>query len=325
MNILVTGSAGFIGFHLCKKLLSLKQIKIYGLDNINNYYSTTLKKKRLEILNKNKNFFFFKLDLKDKKKINYIVKKYKIKIIIHLAAQAGVRYSLENPKAYLDSNVIGFFNILEICKENKVEHLMFASSSSVYGANKKLPSKEYFNTDFPIQFYAATKKTNEIMAHSYSFLYNIKITGLRFFTVYGPWGRPDMAYYTFTKNIINKKKIKIFNNGNHSRDFTYIDDVVLMVTRLLFDKLKNKKNDSSFEIFNISCGQTVKLRDFLNEIEKNLQIKSKISYFPKQLGDIENTFSYNFKIKSRLNFKNFTSYKIGVKNFINWFQSYSKN
>jgi len=324
MNILVTGSAGFIGFHLCKKLLSLKEIRIFGLDNINNYYSKILKKKRLEILNKNKKFFFFKLDLKNKKKINYIVKKYKINIIIHLAAQAGVRYSLENPKAYLDSNVIGFFNILEVCKENKVNHLMFASSSSVYGENNKLPSKEYFNTDFPIQFYAATKKTNEIMAHSYSYLYNMNVTGLRFFTVYGPWGRPDMAYYTFAKNIKDKKKIKVFNNGNHKRDFTYIDDAISMVTGLLFNKKKNKKKENSFEIFNISCGQTVKLKDFLHEIEKNLQVKSKIIYFPKQLGDIKNTHSSNLKIKRKLNFKNFTSYKIGIKNFVKWFQSYNQ-
>ena len=327
MRILITGVAGFIGFHVADELSKFAGIKIYGLDNINNYYDRNLKKVRLNILKKKRNFFFEKIDITHKKKIDKFIKINKIKIIIHLAAQAGVRFSLSNPKSYFDSNLKGFFNILEVIKENNIKTLIFASSSSVYGQNTLKPLKENFNTDKPIQFYAATKKSNEIMAYAYSKLYNIKIIGLRFFTVYGSYGRPDMSYYKFAKNIINKKPIEIYNYGKHSRDFTYIDDVRIIFKKIFQLIKKNKihllvEKNNQFNVYNISSGKNINLNYMIKEIEKNLKLKSKKRYMKIQKGDVKDTLSSNRKIKKVLNIKKFTPFKKGLTQFITWFKNF---
>ncbi len=330
MKILITGVAGFIGFHVAQELLKLNSIKLYGLDNLNNYYDQNLKKLRLKILKKKKNFLFKKIDITEKKKIDNFVEKNKIKIIVHLAAQAGVRYSLSNPESYFDSNLKGFFNLLEVSKKNKVKKFIFASSSSVYGQNALKPLKENFDTNRPIQFYAATKKSNEIMAYAYSKLYSIQTIGLRFFTVYGPYGRPDMSYYKFAKNIINKKNIEIYNYGKHSRDFTYIEDVRSIFNKIF--KLINQKKfstlfekNSNFNIFNISSGKNIKLNYMIEEIEKNLNLKSKKKYLNIQKGDVKDTLSSNQKIKKILKIKKFTSFKKGISQFVTWFKEYNEH
>jgi UDP-glucuronate 4-epimerase len=330
--ILVTGCAGFIGFHVSLLLLKNKKNKIFGLDNLNDYYDINLKKNRLKILKKNKNFYFLKVDLLNKKKIFNYIKSNKIKIIIHLAAQAGVRYSILKPENYVDSNIKGFLNILEACRYFKIKNLIYASTSSVYGLNKRIPFKENENnTNHPIQLYAVTKKTNELMAHAYSWLFNIPTIGLRFFTVYGPWGRPDMALFKFTKNILERKKIDLYNHGRHSRDFTYVDDVAKIVCNLINKpsakdlKWTKKKQDTSlapYKILNISCGQKISLKKFILEIEKNLNIKSKKKYLPIQLGDIKETLSSKKKLNKYLPNIKFTNYKIGIKNFIIWYKNY---
>ena len=338
MNILVTGSAGFIGYHLCNSILNDKKNKVYGIDNLNNYYSVKLKKHRLYLLKKKKNFFFFKINILDKKKLFNIVKKYKITVIIHLAAQAGVRYSLTNPEIYIDTNIKGFLNILEVCKIFKISNLIYASTSSVYGLNKNFPFKENNIADHPAQLYAATKKSNELMAHAYSSLYKIPTTGLRFFTVYGPWGRPDMALFNFTKNILENKKIELFNYGNHSRDFTYIDDIVDVIKKFInkpatTNKYWDKKNPdpstsvAPYRIYNVSNGHKVSLKKFLREIEKNLKKKAKINYLPLQKGDIEDTLSSTQLLNSAIKVKkSSTDYKQGIKIFIQWYLGYySKN
>lgn len=333
MNILVTGSAGFIGFHTCLNLLKKKNVNIYSVDNLNDYYDIKIKYDRLRILKKKKNFFFKKIDITNFNKLCKFSKKNKIKYIIHLAAQAGVRHSLKKPRDYINSNLVGFFNILEISKLLKVRHLVYASTSSVYGLNENFPFKENRIADHPIQLYAATKKSNEVMAHSYSHLYKIPMTGCRFFTVYGPWGRPDMALFKFTKNIIENKKIEIFNKGNHSRDFTYCDDVAKIISKLLFkipkmSKFFDKKYPdpsislAPYKIFNVSSGKRVKLLSFINEIEKNLKKKSKKFYLPMQMGDIKDTLSSKTKIFNYIGKLKSTDYKIGIKNFVNWYKKY---
>ncbi len=335
MNILITGSAGFIGFHTSLKLIEKKKCQLFGIDNINNYYDKKIKYDRLEILKRNKNFNFKKLDITNYKNIFNYVKKNKIEYIIHLAAQAGVRHSLKKPRDYINSNLIGFFNILEICKKLKIKHLVYASTSSVYGLNQNFPFREDKIADHPIQLYAATKKSNEIMAHSYSHLYNIPTTGCRFFTVYGPWGRPDMSLFKFTKNIIEKKKIEIFNNGNHSRDFTYCKDVANIISILLFKIPKkrpkfNKKNldpslsTAPFNILNISSGKKVKLLDFIKEIELNLKKKSKKKFLPMQTGDIKDTLSSKKKLSKFIGNQKTVNYKDGIKYFIDWYKKYYK-
>ncbi len=318
MKILVTGCAGFIGFHLSKKLLE-NNYQTYGIDNLNNYYDVKLKKDRLKILRKNKKFFFYKINIFNKNNILNNFKKNKYDIVINLAAQAGVRHSIKNPKDYLDSNIIGFFNILEASRLIKTKHLLFASSSSVYGPNKQFPLKENYNTDFPLSFYAASKKTNEIIASSYNQIYKMNITGLRFFTVYGPYGRPDMALFRFTKNIINSKKIEVYNNGNHSRDFTYIDDVVNYVYSLAIKKYKDKKN---FNIFNIGSSKPYKLLKFIEIIEKKLNKKARKVFKPKQTGDVEKTFSDSSNIKKIIKLDKITPIERGIENFINWYKDY---
>ena len=285
MSILITGAAGFIGFHL-SEIFMKKNFKVIGIDNLNSYYDVNLKKNRLKILKKNKNFKFYQLDISNEKKIDDLFKKHKFKYVINLAAQAGVRYSLINPQSYLKSNLIGFFNLINAAKNNNVKHFLYASTSSVYGLSDKKSFKEKDIADHPIQFYAATKRANEIIAHSYSHLYNLPTTGLRFFTVYGPWGRPDMALFKFTKNILEKKKIDVYNYGNHKRDFTYIDDIVnaIYLSASKLPKKSKAKNDPSvsttapYQILNIGGGKKVSLMRFIKEIEKNLNMKSKINF-----------------------------------------------
>tara|TARA_X000000950_G_scaffold120865_1_gene151543 strand:+ start:6276 stop:7244 length:969 start_codon:yes stop_codon:yes gene_type:complete len=320
MNILVTGAAGFIGYHLTKRILN-KNNKVIGIDNINNYYDINLKKNRIKDLKKNKKFEFYKTDLSEYKKLYNIVKKNKIKIIIHLAAQAGVRYSIKNPRSYLKSNLEGFFNILEIARHNKIEHLIYASTSSVYGDTKKFPVSENDETDHPLSFYAATKKSNEVMAHSYSYIYKLPTTGVRFFTVYGPYGRPDMALFKFTKNIIKKLPIELFNKGNHFRDFTYVDDIVDGVYSLL---KKQSKKTIPYQIFNIGNGNPKKLVDYLKHIENNLNRTSKIKKLPLQIGDIVKTHSNIKKLKKYTGYNPKININIGIAKFIEWYKDYYK-
>jgi Nucleoside-diphosphate-sugar epimerases len=294
MNILVTGSAGFIGYHLSNKILN-SNITLVGIDNLNNYYDINLKKDRIKILKKNKKFKFYKIDLCDYNKLNNIIKRHKINYIIHLAAQAGVRFSIKNPKKYFKSNLEGFFNILEVSRHNKIKHLIYASTSSVYGNTNKFPLNESDKTDYPLSFYAATKKSNEVMAHSYSYIYKLPSTGVRFFTVYGPFGRPDMALFKFTKNIINNVSIELFNNGKHYRDFTYVDDIVDGVFSLI---KKQSKKSIPYQIFNIGNGNPKKLIDYLNYIENELNNIEKVKKLPLQIGDVLKTHSSIKKLKN---------------------------
>ena len=325
MKILITGAAGFIGFHACIKFLN-EGFTVIGVDNLNSYYDVELKKNRIKEIKKNKKrkFNFIKLDLKNFDKLEKIFKKNKFVFVLHLEAQAGVRYSLINPFSYLDSNIIGFFNVLQLSKNFKIRHFTYASTSSVYGGNKKMPFSEKDNTDIPLQLYAATKKSNELIAYSYSHLFKLKTTGLRFFTVYGPWGRPDMALFKFVKNIIQKKPIDIFNNGKHSRDFTYVDDIVQGIYRIIVSKNKNSKKKIPYQVFNIGRGKSEKLMDFIKEIENNLKIKSKKKFLPLQKGDVEKTYADTSKLFKNFNYKPKVSIKIGIKNFVNWYTRYYK-
>ena len=334
MKILITGSSGFIGFHLSKLLLE-KGNSIYGVDSMNNYYDVNLKKARLNILKKYRKFNFSKANLESSKKIKNIFNKVKPKIVIHLAAQAGVRYSIHKPKVYLKSNIDGTFNVIEASHEIKVKHLIMASSSSVYGANKKIPFKEIDKTDTQLSIYAATKKANESMAHAYSNIWKIPITMLRFFTVYGPWGRPDMALFKFTKGILKNKKINIYNYGKMYRDFTYIDDIVngiaLLINKAPNIKQKNKyKNDSlspiaPFRILNIGNTKKVFLLDFIKQIEYELGKKAIRNYMPLQKGDVKQTLSNTSLLKKITGYNSKTNYKIGIKNFIGWYNKYYNN
>ena len=314
---IITGSAGFIGFHLSLKLLK-KGYKVIGIDNLNNYYDVKLKKDRNRILRKFKNYIFQKIDIRNLKQLEKIFKKKKIHCVIHLAAQAGVRYSLINPKSYIDNNILGFFNVLDTLKKNKVKKFVYASTSSIYGLQKKFPLKEKFNTDNPIQLYAATKKSNEVMAASYSYLYKINTIGLRFFTVYGPWGRPDMALFKFTKNILRGKPIDIFNKGKHIRDFTFVEDIVNGIFKII---KSNKKNLGS-QIYNIGNGKKISLMKYIELIEKNLMKKSKKRFLSLQKGDVIKTHSDTRLLKRDYNYYPNTSVKNGVKKFIDWYISY---
>jgi len=318
MKVLVTGSAGFIGFHLSKYLLT-KNIQVIGIDNLNNYYNVKLKKDRNKILKKYKNYSFNKIDLINKKLLEKIIKKYKVKYIVHLAAQAGVRYSIINPVTYLKNNIEVFLNVLDLSIKHKIEHLVFASTSSVYGNVNKFPSKEKDEISTPVSFYAATKKANEVMAYSYSSTYKLPCTGLRFFTVYGPYGRPDMAIYKFTENIINNKPIDLYNHGNHQRDFTYIDDVISAINSLLFKEIKNK---IPFKIFNIGKGYSNTLMEYLREIEKNLGKKAKLKNKSLQPGDIKKTHADISSLKKYINYKPKTDIKLGINKFVSWYLRY---
>jgi len=314
MNILITGAAGFIGYHLCKELLD-EDNNILGVDNLNNYYDSSLKLKRLNQLKSYKNFKFEKIDISNRELISPIFNKFKPKKVINLAAQAGVRYSLQNPYAYMDSNLVGFLNILELCRQNKTEGFIYASSSSVYGENKKIPFSIQDRVDKPISLYAASKKANELIAHSYSHLYGIHTTGLRFFTVYGPWGRPDMAYYIFTKKILNGEPISVFNNGNMKRDFTFIDDIILG-TKAAIEK------NYSFEIFNLGNNKSVNLLDFIKTIENKLNKKAIINFQPMQSGDVKETYADISESEEKLGFKPKISINEGIPKFIKWYKSY---
>ena len=330
-KIYITGAAGFIGFHAAKKFLN-KGIKVHGLDSMNNFYDPRLKRNRLNILKKYKNFSFTKGLLENQKLLNRSVLKFKPTIIIHLAAQAGVRYSIVNPDVYLNSNIFGTFNLIKIANKVKVKHLIIGSSSSVYGANKKIPFQELDKTDHQISFYAATKKSTESLAHSYSSLWKLPITMLRFFTVYGPYGRPDMAYFKFTKNILKGKKIDIYNRGKMYRDYTYIDDVVDGIYKLLnkapsLNPKKKFKNDSlssvaPFRILNIGNTKKIYLLNFINTLEKELGKKIKKNYMPMQKGDVHSTLSDSSLLKRITGYNPKTNYKVGITKFIKWYLNY---
>ncbi len=331
MKIIVTGSSGFIGFHVSKKLLESGK-KVHGVDSMNNYYDVNLKKARLKILKKYKNFSFSKTKIENKKNLDKAFKKFKPVVVIHLAAQAGVRYSIEKPRVYLDSNITGTYNIIEISKKLNVKHLIMASSSSVYGANKKIPFKEIDKTETQMSIYAATKKSNESMAHAYSNIWKIPITMVRFFTVYGPWGRPDMALFKFTKGILNNKIIDIYNNGKMYRDFTYIDDIVSGINLLIKKVPKTKqlgryKDDSlspiaPFRILNIGNTKKVYLLDFIKEIEKVLGKKAKRNYMPLQKGDVKQTLSNTNLLKKITRYNPKTNFKTGIRKFLDWYLNY---
>ncbi len=340
MKILVTGAAGFIGYHVSRTLLD-KGHKVCGLDNINDYYDINLKLSRLEQLGIDKNeaqvfntscssksrsdFSFVRMNIENRDMLPKLFEREKFDVVCNLAAQAGVRYSLENPESYVDSNLVGFLNILECCRQYHIKHLVYASSSSVYGLNKKIPFSTQDNVDHPISLYAATKKSNELMAHTYSHLFKIPTTGLRFFTVYGPWGRPDMAMFLFTDAIIKDKPIKVFNYGKMERDFTYIDDIVEGVT-LIIDKPTEEriqKNDF-YKLYNIGNNNSVKLLDFIKEIELNLKKESKKDMLPIQPGDVERTWANVDALIKDYNYRPNTSIQKGVKSFIDWFVEYYK-
>ena len=333
MKIFVTGSSGFIGFNLSKKLLE-KGHSVHGFDSMNNYYDVKLKKARYKILKKYKKFSFTKGKLENKKILSKSILKFQPKVIVHLAAQAGVRYSIEKPRVYLDSNIVGTYNIIELAKKVNIKHLLIASSSSVYGANKKFPFKEVDKTETQLSIYAATKKSTESIAHSYSNIWKIPITMLRLFTVYGPWGRPDMALFKFTKGIINKKKIDIYNNGKMYRDFTYIDDIVNGISALInkapnLNQLGKIRNDSlshvaPFRILNIGNTKKVYLLDFINELEKKLGRKAIRNYMPMQKGDVKTTISDTTLLKKITGYNPKTNYKTGIRKFLEWYLLYYK-
>jgi UDP-glucuronate 4-epimerase len=347
MKFLVTGTAGFIGYHTAKKLC-LKGASVIGLDIINEYYDVNLKFSRLADLgikksdiNFNrivqsdtfKNFSFIQTDLVDKESLDNLFKDNEFDVVINLAAQAGVRYSLLNPQAYIDSNIIGFINILEACRHHKTKHCVYASSSSVYGLNETMPFSVHHNVDHPVSLYAASKKSNELMAHTYSHLFGLATTGLRFFTVYGPWGRPDMALFIFTKAIIEDKPIDVFNNGNMQRDFTYIDDIVEGIIRVSQKPPEGNKNWSGenpdpgtskapYKIYNIGNNAPVKLLDFIKSIEKFLGKKANMNFMPIQPGDVPSTYADVSDLVNDVNYKPSTPLETGVKSFIEWYKSY---
>ena len=320
-TILITGAAGFIGFHLANELLK-KGFLIIGYDNLNDYYDVNLKKARLDILNQFDNFIFIHADLVDEKVVDETFKTYKPDIVVNLAAQAGVRYSIENPKAYIDSNIVGFFNILEACRHNTVEHLVYASSSSVYGNQQKTPFSVNDNVDRPISFYAATKKSNELMAFTYAHLYKIPATGLRFFTVYGPFGRPDMAYFGFTNKIFAGEPIKIFNNGNMLRDFTYVDDIVTGIENILPCPPKTDENGDRYKIYNIGNNKPEKLLTFIETLENIIGIEAKKEYLPMQPGDVYQTYADVSELEKNFNFKPQTSIGEGLTRFVKWYREF---
>lgn len=332
MNIFITGVAGFIGYHLSKRFLS-EGHRVYGVDNVNDYYDVNLKLSRLSQLKEFERFHFTKCDLLDYSALDDIFKNNKISHVINLAAQAGVRYSLENPRAYIDTNLNGFFNILEMCRHYPPEHLVFASSSSVYGLNTKMPFSVRDSVDHPISLYAATKKSNELLAHSYSHIYKIPSTGLRFFTVYGPWGRPDMALFLFTKAILNDEPINVFNNGEMQRDFTYIDDIIEGVVRVTnkppkanpewnSDQPDPSSSPGPYKIFNIGNNNTVSLMHFINTIEDNLGKTAKKNMLPLQTGDVPATYANIDDLFNHTGFRPQTTIETGIKNFISWYRDY---
>ncbi|MBU0464989.1 MAG: NAD-dependent epimerase [Proteobacteria bacterium] len=332
MKVLVTGAAGFIGFNLTARLLR-EGVNVCGIDNLNDYYDVNLKKTRLSIIGKDPKFEFLLVDLSDREKIKKLFETHQFDYVINLAAQAGVRYSIENPASYIDSNLVGFGNILEGCRHSGVKHLVYASSSSVYGLNTNMPFSVRHNVDHPISLYAASKKANELMAHTYSYLYNLPTTGLRFFTVYGPWGRPDMALFLFTKAILNNEPIKVFNNGDMQRDFTYIDDIVEGVVRVMNtipkadpDWTSDTPNPSSscvpYKLYNIGNNQPVALMAFIEAIEKAIGKKAVKEYLPLQAGDVPATYADVSDLIKDTGFKPATPIVEGINNFVKWYKEY---
>ncbi len=347
MKILITGAAGFIGYHLTKNLLK-RGNAVVGIDNINDYYDVNLKYDRLNDTGISKkaenwhtpeqsstfpNYSFIRMNLEDREELNKIFEAEKFDVVCNLAAQAGVRYSIENPQAYISSNIVGFANILEACRHNKIQHLVYASSSSVYGNSNKMPLSVTDNVDNPISLYAATKKSNELMAHTYSHLFNFRTTGLRFFTVYGPWGRPDMAPILFSNAITSNNSIKVFNNGDLERDFTYIDDIVEGVIRVIDssgskNKIRegsNQQHTSNYNIYNIGNGNPIKLMDFIETLETALNKKAIKDFLPMQPGDVLKTFADVEAFKHDFGFAPTTSLKKGIEEFANWYRAYYKN
>ena len=337
MKILVTGAAGFIGSFLCKRLLETTSDEVVGLDNLNDYYDVSLKEARLEMLKPFKKFAFIKGDISDKPFIDKIFDEYKFDIVVNLAAQAGVRYSIDHPDVYIQSNIIGFYNILEACRYHPVKHLVYASSSSVYGGNVRVPFSTEDKVDNPVSLYAATKKSDELLAHAYSKLYNIPTTGLRFFTVYGPMGRPDMAYFSFTNKLIRGETIEIFNYGNCKRDFTYIDDIVEGVIRVM-NKAPQKKDGEDglpippYKIYNIGNSNPENLLDFVsilseeliraNVLPKDFDIKAHMKLVPMQKGDVPVTYADTSDLESDFGYKPSTSLREGLRSFANWYSGY---
>jgi UDP-glucuronate 4-epimerase len=333
-TVLVTGAAGFIGYHLSKRLLD-DGCRVVGVDNLNEYYDVKLKFDRLDQLKRHDRFQFHKVDLADKYKLDAIFSETAFDVIVNLAAQAGVRYSLENPQAYVNSNIVGFVNILECCRDHRVQHLVFASSSSVYGANTKMPFSVHHNVDHPVSLYAATKKANELMAHTYSHLFDLPCTGLRFFTVYGPWGRPDMALFLFTDAIMAGRSINVFNHGRMQRDFTYIDDIVEGVVRVMGSIPDPNPNWSGnnpdpansyakYQLFNIGNNSPVELSAFIETIEKALGRKADKQYLEMQAGDVPATYADIDDLTQAVGFKPRTSLAEGVEKFVEWYKSYYK-
>lgn len=299
-------------------------LKLVGFDNLNDYYDVDLKQSRLDIMKGFENYSFIKGDLADKAAIDNIFREYNFDIVVNLAAQAGVRYSIENPDAYIQSNIIGFFNILEACRRNNVEHLVYASSSSVYGANKKIPFSTEDKVDNPVSLYAATKKSNELMAYTYSHLYGIPATGLRFFTVYGPYGRPDMAYYSFTKAILEGKPIKVFNHGDMYRDFTYIDDIVTGIENILPNPPKKDENGAPYKLYNIGNNKPEKLMDFIDTLEQCLGKEAIKEFYPMQPGDVYQTYADVTDLMNDFDFKPDTPISVGLAKFVEWYRDYYK-
>ena len=320
-KILVTGAAGFIGFHLSKLLLQ-KGVTVIGFDNINDYYDVNLKYARLAILERFENFTFVKGDLADKTAVDNLFSENKFDIVVNLAAQAGVRYSIENPQVYIESNVIGFFNILEACRNNPVEHLLYASSSSVYGNQQKTPFSTDDDVSKPISLYAATKKSNELMAYTYSHLYGIPSTGLRFFTVYGPYGRPDMAYFSFTQKIMKGETIKIFNDGDMYRDFTYVDDIVKGIENMLCNPPEADENGDRATVYNIGNNSPEKLMYFIETLEKALGKTARKEFLPMQPGDVYQTYADVTPLIEKYGFKPSTSIEDGLEKFVEWYKEY---
>lgn len=339
MKILVTGNAGFIGFHTAKRLLE-RGDSVVGFDSVNDYYDPEIKTARLNILEQTASengseYHFVKANLADKTLVDECFQSHQFDRVIHLAAQAGVRYSLENPHAYVESNLIAFTNILEACRYQNTPHLTYASTSSVYGANTNMPFSEQHGVNHPLQFYAATKRANELMAHSYSHLFDLPTTGLRFFTVYGPWGRPDMALFKFTKNILEDKSIPVFNHGNHTRDFTYIDDIVEGVIRASDDIAQPNSewnsdapdpasSNAPFRLFNIGNNNPVKLIEYIEAIESALGKKADMELLPLQAGDVPDTYADSSALQAAVGYKPATPVKHGVAEFINWYKAYYK-
>ena len=319
--ILVTGGAGFIGYHLSKQLLEY-DCTVIGYDNLNDYYEVQLKYDRLKDLEGREGYTFIKGDLADKETLGKLFQEYSFDIVVNLGAQAGVRYSIDNPDAYMSSNMVGFYNILECCRHYPVEHLVYASSSSVYGANKKVQFSVEDKVDYPVSLYAATKKSNELMAHCYSKLYGIPATGLRFFTVYGPFGRPDMAYFKFAKKIMNGETIQIYNNGDMMRDFTYIDDIVKGIANILPNPPEEIETGAKYKVYNIGNNKPEKLMDYIQTLEKHLGREAKKEFLPMQPGDVYQTYADVSDLMHDFNFKPSTSIDEGLGKFVTWFKEY---